>query len=122
MWLGIRFATKNPTSHAKAKEEILKEEINLDAGESDRKFSAILSAGTKFGSRQQLEIIQQAENLLMEKAREFNVQKWLGADVGQEDEDEDDPAPFFNDFDPSHVECRIIRLTRTQFLWNYHKT
>ena len=73
---GIRFAPRNPTSLCKLREELLREELNPDVAEEDREFSAILSAGTKFGSRRQLDLIHQAENVLMDKAYGRSMEQW----------------------------------------------
>ena len=48
---GIRFAVKNPTAQAPKKEALLEKEYDPNVHDDDREFSAILSAGTKYGSR-----------------------------------------------------------------------
>ena len=73
---GIRFATKNSTPLAKEREEVLRDELDPEVSESDQELLAILSAGTKFGSRRQLDLILCNETVLMDKAIGVHVASW----------------------------------------------
>ena len=61
---GVCFPVKDPTAQAIKRETLLLKEYNYSVNEEDKEFSAVLSAGTKFGSRNMLKRIQEDEKIL----------------------------------------------------------
>ena len=94
---GIRFVIANDTAQAVKKEALLLKEYNSEMQEDDREFSALLSAGTKYGSLFKLQQIQAEEKVLKEKLSsvEHKVGRWLDdhqeGGGGNEHDGEDTP-------------------------------
>ena len=76
---GIRFSVKNEAAQLLKRSALLRKEYNSEVQEEDREFSAVVSAGTKYGSLGMLRAIQEEKKVLKEKLAvgPHKVRRWL---------------------------------------------
>ena len=116
---GIRFSVKNEAAQLLKRSALLRKEYNSEVQEEDREFSAVVSAGTKYGSLTMLRAIQEEEKVLKEKLAvgPHKVRSWLsnqheGGGESEHDEGDTPPTSPHASSDQSSMETESLTPNR----------